>query len=122
MLRRFLEADQMRIRDAAQTVGPQRTSAIPTVVRTDLKRFSDSQGLLTAFPTRRNDQLLVLTFLAERFEYHRSYSEREVNAVIKGALSPLFEDFATLRRELCNYGFLGRERDGSRYWRVERSE
>ncbi len=120
MLRRFLEADQIRMNEPERVVGPQRTSTLPTEVIGDLKRFSDTQGRLTAFPTRRNDQLMVLNYLIKRFEYGRMYAEREVNEIIRGVLNPQFDDFVTLRRELYNNMLLGRERDGSRYWRISK--
>jgi DNA-binding transcriptional ArsR family regulator len=102
-----------------QKLGPQRAG--PTVdAPADLRRFMDARGLLTAFPTRRRDQDAVLQFLIGKFQIGQFYSEREVNELISAALSPSNSDFVTLRRELFDAGLLGRERDGSRYWRTER--
>jgi DNA-binding transcriptional ArsR family regulator len=130
-LQRFLETEHGSIEEtnltangrgfapaSGQPVGPQR-STIPVDAPADLKRFMDAQGLLNMYPTRRRDQLAVLAFLIEKFELGRDYSEREVNEVLKSTLSPTNNDFVTLRRELFEVGFLKRERDGSRYWRVE---
>jgi DNA-binding transcriptional ArsR family regulator len=132
-LRRFLETEHGLTEEAdlsingrgfapaaGQPVGPQRsTTPMEVHAPADLMRFMDANGLLNAFPTRRRDQLAVLVFLAAKFELGRDYSEREVNAVLKSTLSPTNNDFVTLRRELFEVGFLKRERDGSRYWRVE---
>jgi DNA-binding transcriptional ArsR family regulator len=133
-LQRFLASDQLLLEEAdlsakgrgfapaaGQPVGPVRGSAPVLELDADLKRFMDAQGRLTAFPTRRRDQLAVLAFLAERFELQRDYTEREVNAAIRSTLSPTFDDIATLRRELCNFQFIARERDGSRYWRLHQA-
>jgi hypothetical protein len=87
-----------------------------------LRRFMDRENLLTAFPTRQRDQLAVLQYLADLFEYDRSYTEKEVNAIIRTRLNPRYDDFVTLRRELYNFQFLGREKDGSRYWRLRRPD
>jgi hypothetical protein len=86
----------------------------------DLRRFMDRRGRFTQFPTRARDQLAVLEFIAEHFELGRQYTEREVNEVISRHLA--YDDFATLRRELYDRMFLGRERDGSRYWRIDPEE
>lgn len=131
-LRRFLENDHNASEETdlnakgrgfapalGQPVGPQRSSP-PVAAPAELKRFMDANGLLNAFPTRRRDQLAVLAYLIEKFEHGRSYTEREVNGILKSALSPTNDDFVTLRRELFELGELHRERDGSRYWRPER--
>ena len=54
----------------------------------------------------RNDfeKQAVLQKIMEDFE-DRIYSEEEVNAIIK----KYFEDFATLRRELINFGYMQRD-------------
>lgn len=68
---------------------------------------------LKCIPSKRSKKLIVLRWLAERFEPGVRYSEREVNDLI-GQSHP---DFATLRRELYDNYFLNRE-DGV-YWRQE---
>jgi hypothetical protein len=85
----------------------------------ELTRFLDEHSRATAWPTKRRDQLLLLEYLASQFEQGRDYTEREVNAVLIEHMHPIFKDYAIIRRELYNYGYLDRERDGSRYWRVE---
>ena len=76
-----------------------------------LKNFL-SGGRLTQLPTSRPRRLVVLDFLAGRFEPGRRYSEQEVNQV----LSPLHDDVATLRRYLVDEGLL--DRDHGVYWRT----
>lgn len=70
---------------------------------------------LKQIPTKYTKLLVILRWLATLFEPGRSYSEVEVNAVLK----PINEDYARLRRELVEQGFLAREGGGGQYWRVE---
>ena len=56
----------------------------------------------------------VLEYLIQNFEFDRTYTEREVNTIIKR----FNEDTAGLRRDLVDAGMLAREDDGSKYWRV----
>lgn len=61
-------------------------------------------GKLTNIPAQRKKRDVVLRFLVERFEVERSYTELEVNAIIK----ELHPDAATLRRELVGAGLMTR--------------
>ena len=70
------------------------------------------QGRLRTFPAREKRKLVVLAELARRFQPDREYTETEVNAVLRAA----WDDFATLRRYLIEYGFMERKPDGSAYW------
>ena len=92
-------------------------------VRADLprtiNRFLDEQGRLLGWPSKRRDQLLLLEYLAAQFEPRRDYTEKEVNALLIQHMHPVFKDYAIVRRALYDYRFIDRERDGSRYWRVE---
>jgi DNA-binding transcriptional ArsR family regulator len=124
-LQRFLESqhlllDSPDLHVSGQPLGPQRVvAAASSEVPTDLRRFMDSQQRLTAFPTKRKDQLAVLAYMAEQLSFDRIYSEREINTIIRAKLHPSFDDFATIRRELYSWKFLDRAADGSRYWRTE---
>jgi biotin operon repressor len=69
-------------------------------------------GRLKHIPTRYKKLQSVLRWLAMQFEADVIYTEREVNTI----LSRYHEDYARLRRELIEAGFLRRERDGTRYW------
>jgi hypothetical protein len=81
----------------------------------NIRPFLDGNGKITQLPKKLKVQLAVLAYLAGKFERDRNYTEREVNAVCDAWHS--FGDFFLLRRELVDYDFLNRERDGSRYWR-----
>jgi hypothetical protein len=73
-----------------------------------------SNGRLTHIPVKQKKLLAVLRWLATEFEPDVLYSEREVNQIIE----QYHEDYARLRRELIEIGFLRRERDGKTYWKV----
>ncbi|HLV34572.1 MAG TPA: DUF2087 domain-containing protein, partial [Spirillospora sp.] len=67
---------------------------------------------LTQIPVKRQKLLIVLRWLAGYFQPDVKYTEREVNAII----GQFHEDYASLRRELVDFGFLRRERGGGAYW------
>jgi hypothetical protein len=83
----------------------------------DVRRFMDRRGRITVFPARPRDKLLVLEYLAEQIELGRSYSEKEITEHLRRQLA--FDDAVTIRRELYNMLLIDRERDGSRYWRID---
>lgn len=69
---------------------------------------------LKHIPTKEKKLLAVLRWLATQFEPGVEYTERDVNAL----LEPVNPDYAQLRRELVEYGFLQREGGGGSYWRT----
>jgi hypothetical protein len=68
-----------------------------------IKDFFKGQKL-KQIPAQRKKRVVVLQHLLARFEPNRDYTEREVNAILKEA----YDDVATLRRELVDYGFMTR--------------
>ncbi len=76
-----------------------------------LRRFV-KDGRLTSIPASRGKRLVVLDWLAQRFEPGEIYPERAVNLVI----GKVHGDYATLRRYLVDDSFLER-REGF-YWRA----
>ncbi|MDX1995431.1 MAG: DUF2087 domain-containing protein [bacterium] len=81
-----------------------------------LQPYLDEAGRITSWPNkkRRQDRIPILNYLAARFELGRIYTEREVNEVLKAHHT--FEDWALLRRELIEQGYMQRSTDGHRYW------
>lgn len=105
-----------RFKDAARAEARQRSadglddftgSAAAAAV---LRNFV-SGGRLRQIPAARGKRLVVLDWLAARFEPGRTYPERDVNLML-GIVHP---DVAALRRYLVDEQFLER-RDGF-YWR-----
>jgi DNA-binding transcriptional ArsR family regulator len=71
-------------------------------------------GQLKAIPAQEKKRMVILKWVAERFEWGRNYSEQEVNERLK-----LFHpDFASLRRYLVGHRFM--EREHGVYWRTRR--
>ncbi|MDE7212804.1 MAG: DUF2087 domain-containing protein, partial [Lachnospiraceae bacterium] len=79
----------------------------------ELKNFLDADGRLIQFPAKRKMKLEALAYLAEKFEAGRKYTEKEVNELLLSWHT--FHDPATLRRELYNARFLGRDAGGALY-------
>ncbi len=69
-----------------------------------IRDFFDGDRL-KQIPAQRKKRVIVLQHLVERFSPEQEYPERVVNQILKAA----HEDFATLRRELVDYGFMTRE-------------
>ena len=78
-----------------------------------LRNFLDAEGRLTAFPAKRKMKLYVLLYLVQKIPADTDFAEREINGILLDWHT--FADPATLRRELYDYGFLDRSRDGKVY-------
>ena len=83
--------------------------------RRTLMQF-DGDGRLIRWPTKFTIQRMAMWVLWTRFESKRRYTEREVNAILRGANA--FGDHVTLRRELVNHRLLTRKSDCSEYRKV----
>ncbi len=98
--------------------------AADPAVAPQLQRFMDDTGRLIRWPAREKDRLVVLAHIASAFEWGRRYSAGELHERLDTVLhAERFDsDSVTIRRALCDYRFLERERDGSLYWRVQRDD
>jgi len=78
----------------------------------------DERGRVADWPHKKHEdqQLAIRLYLADKFEFDREYTEKEVNDLLNEWAT--FGDWALLRRELFMYGLLGRYKDGSKYWRT----
>jgi hypothetical protein len=83
-----------------------------TAEQAEVLRHFVVDGRLASIPSARAKRLVVLDYLAGRFEPGRVYPERDVNFL----LGMVFADYAALRRYLVDEGFMER-RDGF-YWRA----
>lgn len=101
--------DERALRDAVRS-STVITSADETATDEDrectkvLRDFFDGERL-KSIPAQRKKLVLVLQHLAERFTLGEQYPERAVNEILRTA----HDDFATLRRELVDYGFMRRD-------------
>lgn len=78
-----------------------------------LRRFLDEQGRVAVWPSKPTHKQLVLVYLATKFAPGRTYTEKEVNEILKTWHT--FGDWPLLRRGLVDAGFLGRDRGGYEY-------
>lgn len=68
---------------------------------------------LRIFPSKEGKRKELLPRFASLFEPNKEYTEKEVKKLIK----TIYEDDATIRRYLVDYGYLSRNRDGSKYYK-----
>jgi hypothetical protein len=71
-----------------------------------------SEGLLTKFPQKEKQRLVILREISNHLKSDYKYDEQELNQILKG----FYEDYILIRRYLVEYGFLDRKSDGSSYW------
>lgn len=83
-----------------------------------LKNFLDGQKRLVSFPAKRKMKLYTLLYLAQKIPADRDFTEQEINDILLDWHT--FADPATLRRELYDYRFLDRSRDGKVYRLAEK--
>ena len=82
-----------------------------------LKKYLDEEGKVTIYPSKSKNKMLIVEYLASKFELDRSYTEKEVNEILKQYHT--FNDWALLRKDLFEAEFLGRSSNGSVYWKIE---
>lgn len=73
-------------------------------------------GKLKSIPSQRKKERIVLEVIADRFEFDRIYTEKEVNLLI----ADFYDDFCTIRRDMIGENLLSRNADG--YWRIRSDE
>jgi len=78
-----------------------------------ISKLAATDGSLKRLPGQLKHWMAVLRYVLPAFEPGESYTEKQVNSL----LMRYHHDTAVLRRFLVDTGMLGRERDGSRYWR-----
>ena len=84
------------------------------IYKKEITNFIDENGRLKQYPVKRKRQIFVLFYLASKFEANKRYTEQEVNQILQEW--HVFNDWATLRRDLYDSRFLDRKADGSEYW------
>lgn len=70
-------------------------------------------GKLKSIPAQRKKERIILEVIAEKFDFDRIYTEREVNLII----ADFHDDFCTIRRDMISEKLLDRDRNG--YWKVK---
>ncbi len=76
--------------------------------------FSSLEPLkLKVLTSKAKKKEVVIKKIASQFEKGKTYTEMEVNGILK----PIYpEDYSTLRRNLIELGYMERKSDGSAYW------
>ncbi len=109
------------LRSLNRQLAPERLAEIPDDLEADAwerKVLGDylENGRLKQIPATHRKRLVVLKWLAGKFEPDRRYVELEVNAI----LAEFHDDYASLRRYLVDEGFM--DRRAGVYWRTESAE
>ena len=84
-------------------------------VRKVLKAYLNADGTIKQIPQEGKKLLIILNYMLDAFAFDVTYTEKEVNTILRR----FHVDTASLRRAYIDYGFLARESDGSKYWRVK---
>ena len=84
-------------------------------VRKVLKTYLNADGTIKQLPQEGRKMEIMLRFVLDAFPFDSNFTEKEVNAILRR----FHVDTATLRRTLIDYGFMDREGDGTKYWRVK---
>lgn len=87
------------------------------VYKEKLKRYYNDDGKLVQYPSKKPMRLIALMEIAGKLDFSRKYTEKEINGIIKSSIA--FSDIELVRREMYQYKFIGRLRDGSEYWAEE---
>lgn len=77
-----------------------------------IKNYMNENGLIKIYPAKEKKKIVVLSEVSKNFSKGTKYSEKEVNRILKR----VYEDYATIRRALIEYGFIERSKDCSSYW------
>lgn len=77
-----------------------------------IENYMDKSRVLKSYPSREKKKIIVLEEIMKKFESSVIYSEKEINEILK----TVYDDFATIRRALIEYGFLSRSNDCRSYW------
>lgn len=82
----------------------------------DIEKFFEKCVKHKNIPRNDFEKQAILITLIKDFQDNKKYSEQEVNEIIK----KYFDDYALLRRELINFGYMQRNLDTGEYWIVKR--
>lgn len=79
---------------------------------TTIKNYLNADGTVKTYPAKEKKKIIVLTELVKNLNKGKKYTEKEINII----LGRLYEDYATIRRALIEYGFIERSADCKTYW------
>lgn len=73
----------------------------------------DTEGRVTRWPKKAAEREHVLSYLGGKFYNDRTYTENEVNDILRAWHT--YGDWSSLRRDLIGYGYATRDRSGLEY-------
>lgn len=77
--------------------------------------FSSLEPLrLINLSPKEKKKIVILKKIAGQLDSDRKYTEKELNSILQA----IYNDFATIRRYLIEYGFMDRTPDGKEYWLI----
>jgi hypothetical protein len=79
-----------------------------------LSAHLNADGTIRQIPSQPARLRVILDYLVTAFTPGVDYTEKEVNTILRR----FHVDVSGLRRDLIDSGLMGRESNGSRYWRV----
>lgn len=77
-----------------------------------IANYMDENGALKNYPAKEKKKIIILEEIVKNFSKGKTYSEKEINRVLKR----IYEDYASIRRALIEYGFIERTNDCNSYW------
>ncbi|WP_346884057.1 DUF2087 domain-containing protein [Clostridium sp. UBA4395] len=77
-----------------------------------IQNYINEDGSLKRYPSKEKKKIIVLEQITRNFTIGKTYPEKEINRI----LARIYEDYATVRRALIEYGFLSRSNDCKKYW------
>lgn len=81
-----------------------------------IRKYTDENGKIEAWPSKRSRQIIIIDYLAELFDSSVVYSHKEMTDMLNKFHT--FNDPALLRRELCELKLFDRTKDGTKYWKI----
>lgn len=79
---------------------------------TTIKNYMNANGTIKTYPAKEKRKIIILSEIVKNFAKGKQYSEKEINRI----LERIYEDYATIRRALIEYGFIERSSDCTTYW------
>lgn len=92
-------------RDEVEDISKDKSESDERLKQSVLRNFITSEGKLKHIPAQLKKKLIVFEHMVSQLEKGRTYTEKELNAWIKG----YHDDFATIRREFIMHQFMYRE-------------
>lgn len=103
---RSFRLNEERLRTLAVAVLQAEQTRLPKDERAKTLASFLRDGRLVRIPTQQRKQLYVLAEVSKHFQAGQTYTEPQVNAILKNIYP---DDYVTLRRLLVDFGFLKRD-------------